>query len=236
MKKREIKVLQIRFKVFVLKDIPAEKVQAEIAAFLDQELVKNVRFAELHQKNQYKSYVMDSLYPIESDKIYKKDRIYTLTVRTVDPELANYFAIQAVNGYTQSVKALTAEIKVIPQKPIELLYTLTPVILKCDEKGFWRDTLSVDQYVERLKVNLLKKWRQFYGEKLPEDFELFTGIEFLNKVPIKVEYKNIHLLGDKLRLHIAENETAQNLAQLAIGVGLGEMNSRGYGTCNYRWL
>lgn len=236
MKKKEIKVLQIRFKVFVLKDIPAEKVQAEMAAFLDQELVKNVRFAELHQKNQYKSYVMDSLYPIESEKIYKKDRIYTLTVRTVDPELANYFATQAINGYTQSVKALTAEIKVIPQKPIELLYTLTPVILKCDEKGFWRDTLSVDQYVERLKVNLLKKWRQFYGEKLPEDFELFTGIEFLNKVPIKVEYKNIHLLGDKLRLQIAENETAQNLAQLAIGVGLGEMNSRGYGTCNYRWL
>ena len=85
-------------------------------------------------------------------------------------------------------------------------------------------------------MNLLKKWRQFYGEKLPEDFELFMGIEFLNKVPIKVEYKNIHLLGDKLRLYIAGNETAQNLAQMAIGVGMGEMNSRGSGFCNYHWL
>lgn len=163
-------------------------------------------------------------------------RIYTLTIRTIDPELAGYFASQAVNGYTQFVKALTAEVKIISQKPIELLYNLTPVILKCEEKGYWRDSLSVEQYVDRLKINLLKKWRQFYGERLPEDFELFTGIEFLNKVPVKVEYKNIHLLGDKLRLHIAENETAQNLAQLAIGAGLGEMNSRGYGTCNYRWL
>lgn len=236
MKTKEIKVMQVRFKIFVLKDIPVEKVQAEMAAFLDQELVKDACFAELHQKNQFKGYCYDSLYPIERDKIYKKNGIYTLTVRTIAPELARYFATQAVNGYTQSVKALTAEVKVIPQKPIELLYTLTPVILKCEKKGFWRDTLSVEQYVERLKINLLKKWRQFYGEKLPEDFELFTGIEFLNKVPIKVEYKNIHLLGDKLRLYIAENETAQNLAQLAIGAGMGEMNSRGCGACNFRWL
>ena len=228
--------MQIRIKMFVINNIPVEEIQREMAAFLDRELVKDARFAELHQQNRYKGYCMDSLHPAERDKVYKKDRIYTLTIRTIDPELAGYFASQAVNGYTQSVKALTAEVKIISQKPIELLYSLTPVILKCEEKGYWRDSLSVEQYVERLKINLLKKWRQFYGGKLPEDFELFTGIEFLNKVPVKVEYKNIHLLGDKLRLHIAENETAQNLAQLAIGAGLGEMNSRGYGTCNYRWL
>ena len=51
-----------------------------------------------------------------------------------------------------------------------------------------------------------------------------------------VEYKCIRLLGDKLRLHIAENENAQKLANLAIGTGVAEMNSRGYGFCNYRWL
>lgn len=236
MKTKEIKVMQIRIKLYVLRDISAERIQAEMAAFLDQGLVKDIRFAELHQTNQFKGYCYDLLYPVEQGKVYKKGGIYTLTVRTIDPELVRYFATQAVNVYTQAVKALTAEVKVIPQKPIELLYTLTPVILKCGEKGFWRDTLSVEQYEERLKVNLLKKWRQFYGEKLPEDFELFMGIEFLNKVPIKVEYKNIHLLGDKLRLYIAGNETAQNLAQMAIGVGAGEMNSRGSGFCNYHWL
>lgn len=235
MKAKEIKVMQIRIKIYIIRDVPVEKIQAEMAAFLDQELVKDARFARLHEENRFKGYCFDSPYPVEQDKIYKKDRIYTLTIRTVDLELARYFATQAVNGYTQSVKALTAEAKVILQKPIELLYTLTPVILKC-ENGFWRDTLSVEQYEERLKVNLLKKWRQFYGERLPEDFELLIGIEFLNKAPIKAEYKNIHLLGDKLRLHIAENQTAQDLAQLAVGVGMGEMNSRGYGFCNYCWL
>ncbi len=221
--------------MYVLKEIPATKVQAEIAAFLDQELVKDERFAKLHNENKFKMYCFDALYPVEADRYYKRDKIYTLTIRTVDSELAKYFAEQVVNGHTETVKALTAEIKVIPQKHIELLFTLTPVIMKC-EKGYWKDTLSIEQYEERLKVNLLKKWQQFYGEKLLEDFELFTGVEFLNKSPVSLEYKNIHLLGDKLRLHVAENEWAQNLAQLAIGAGLGEMNGRGYGMCNYRWL
>lgn len=232
---KKLKVMQIRIRMYVLQNIPAEKINAQIAAFLDHELVKDVYFAEFHQKNQYKMYCFDSFWPVEQDKVYKKDKIYTLTVRTIDPELARYFAGQAVNGYTDAMKALTAEVKVIPQNPIELLYSLNPVIIKC-QSGYWRDSLSAEQYEERLKVNLLKKWRQFYGEKLPEDFEMFTGIEFLNKVPVKVEYKNIHLLGDKLRLHVAENETAQALAQVAIGTGLAEMNSRGQGFCNYHWL
>lgn len=231
----KVRVMQIRIRMYVLKDIPVHKVQTELAAFLDQELIKDERFAKLHQENKFKMYTYDSLYPVEEDKIYKKNKIYTLTIRTVDMKLAKYFAEQVVDGHTETVKALTSEVKVIPQKHIELLYTLTPAILKC-ENGYWKDTLSVNQYEERLKINLLKKWAQFYGEKLSEEFEMFNGIEFLNKVPVSSEYKNVHLLTDKLCLHIAENETAQNLAQLAIGTGIAEMNSRGYGFCNYRWL
>lgn len=235
MKSDKIKVMQIRMRIYVLEEIPAAKVQAELAAFLDQELVKDERFAKLHNENKFKMYCFDALYPVEADKIYKKDKIYTLTIRTVDSALAKYFAEQVVNGHTKTVKALTTEVRVIPQKYIQLLFTLTPVVMKC-ERGYWKDTLSIEQYEERLKVNLLKKWHCFYGEKLPEDFELFNGVEFLNKSPVALEYKNIRLLGDKLRLHVAENESAQNLAQLAVGAGLGEMNGRGYGMCNYRWL
>lgn len=228
-------VMQIRMKVYVLRDIPAEEIQAETAAFLDSGLAQDVQFTEFHKENKFKGYCYDSLFPIEEDKVYKKDRIYTLTIRTIDTKLAKFFAQQVVNNYTDSMKGITAEIKVVPRKHIDILYTLTPAILKC-ENGYWKDSLSLGQYEERLKINLLKKWNQFYGEKLGEDFELFTGIEFKNKCPVAIEYKTIKLLGDKICLHIAENETAQKLAYLAVGVGTGEMNSRGYGFCNYRWL
>ena len=58
----------------------------------------------------------------------------------------------------------------------------------------------------------------------------------MNKKPIGVEYKEIRLLGDKLNLQIADNEMAQELAYFLLGTGIGEMNSRGYGYCNFRWI
>ena len=230
-----VKVFQVRMKIYFLECVPAEKIQAEMAAFLDKGLVQDAEYAKLHEERIFKLYCFDSCYPVERDKVYKKGKIYTLTVRTVDGNLAKYFAEHAVNGYTGTMKGITAEVKVIPQKHMDVLYTLTPVILKC-EKGYWRDTLSVAQYEERLKVNLLKKWNQFSGKKMAEDFGMFTGIEFLNRCPVGVEYKGIRLLGDKLRLYIAENASAQRLAQMAVGTGLGEINARGYGYCNYHWI
>ena len=69
-----------------------------------------------------------------------------------------------------------------------------------------------------------------------ENIDLFNFIEFKNKVPVKVKYKNINLLGDKLTLGIAKNETAQKLAFLCLSVGLGEMNARGFSYMNPRWV
>ena len=118
---------------------------------------------------------------------------------------------------------------------IQMLYTLTPVILK-DEKGYWRTHKSLKDFEERLKANLIKKWNVFEGDKLDEDFPLYTSLEFLNQGPIVMEYKGIKLLGDKIRLQIADNKRAQDLAHFALGVGVCEMNSRGCGFANYRWL
>ena len=123
----------------------------------------------------------------------------------------------------------------MPKKHIDVIYSLTPAILKCDS-GYWKDEMTVVQFEERMKGNLNKKWNEFCGEKLEEDFELFTGVEFLSKCPVASEYKGIKLLGDKVRMHISDNEMAQKLAYLALGTGVLEMNSRGFGFVNYRWL
>ena len=50
------------------------------------------------------------------------------------------------------------------------------------------------------------------------------------------DYKNIHLLGDKISIEIAQNERAQKLAYLALGTGVLENNSRGFGFMNYEYL
>ena len=90
--------------------------------------------------------------------------------------------------------------------------------------------------LNRLKSNLIKKWGQYQNEQMDEDFQFHTRIEFLNKCPVSVAYKGVRLLGDKICLHIADNKRAQELAYMSLGTGICEMNSRGFGFVNYRWL
>ena len=71
---------------------------------------------------------------------------------------------------------------------------------------------------------------------MDEDFKLFDKIELKNRKPISVKYKKIKLLGDKVNLYIADNDRAQALAYMAIGCGIMEMNSRGCGFVNYKYI
>lgn len=231
-----MEVAQIRLKLYTLKDIPVEQVQEKLTLFIDTGFAVNEELLQMHEENGFKPYCFDFLYKIEPDKIYKKDRIYTLTIRTLDRKLAEHFSEVCVNHYTQEFKGLVAEIRIIPHKRIESLYSLTPVILKDEKKGYWRKHMSLEGFEKRLKVNLIKKWNYFTGEKIDEDFQLYTLLEFLNDKPISVNYKKIKLLGDKIRLQIADNEVAQKLSYMALGTGLLENNSRGSGFVNYRWL
>lgn len=230
-----MQVYQIRINLYMLTDVALNRIQTNLTAFIDKGFLENEELLQMHEENKFKNYCYDLPYPIEKDKIYKKGKIYTVTIRTIDPRLAKYFQEVCVNSYTDEVKGLTSEIRIIPKKVIDSIYTLTPVILK-DDKGYWRKHMQLAEFENQLKVNLIKKWNRFTGEKLSEDFSLYTLLEFLNETPVPMEYKSIKLLGDKIRLQIADNETAQKLAYMALGTGLLSMNSRGAGYVNYRWL
>lgn len=230
-----MKVIQIRMKIFLLKDLGLDQAQRQVVLFLDKTLGQSECMRNFHEENCFKNYCVDYPYPHEADKIYKKDKIYTITIRTLNLELARFFTETGVNVYTDYIKALNAEVRVIPQKYIDTIYTLTPAILKC-ETGYWRDEMTLADFENRLKSNLIKKWGQYQNEQMDEDFQFHTRIEFLNKCPVSVAYKGVRLLGDKICLHIADNKRAQELAYMSLGTGVCEMNSRGFGFVNYRWL
>lgn len=230
-----VKVFEIRIKVFILQDIYLSSLISKEAEYIDSALSLDERWLQYHEHNQFKNYSFGSLYPIEKDGVYKEGRIYTLTLRTVNQELAQYFSKVLRNHYTDSIKGLTVENRVVPKKIVEEIYSLTPVIQKSDG-GYWKNCLQLEEYERRLFANAVKKYNQYTGNKIDEDFQLYTSITFMNKRPISNEYKGICLLGDKLCLKIADNEKAQELAYFLIGTGIGEMNSRGMGYCNYRWL
>lgn len=231
-----MKVYQVKLKLFMINNIELKDIQSKVCSFIDTGLVKyNRDLYELHESNTYKNYCFDAPYPIEEDKIYRGNKVYTLTIRTINVDLAEFFSNKLVNEYSKDIKALTSEIKILPQKHIEKIYSITTTILK-EDYGYWRDKTNVSEFEKRVKENLIKKYNMFTKTKIDEDFQLYTTIEFKNRKPISSNYKNIKLLGDKISLNIAENDNAQKLAYMSLGTGILEMNSRGYGFVNYRWL
>ncbi|NGU52443.1 CRISPR-associated endoribonuclease Cas6, partial [Clostridium perfringens] len=118
-------------------------------------------------------------------------------------------------------------------KKINKLYSITPAIMKNDF-GYWKNNISIDEYKNRIKQNLIKKYNNYMDENLPEDFEFIKNIKFINKKPIRFMYKEVKVLGDKLELEISDNKEAQLLAYMSLGTGILELNARGMGYVNYR--
>jgi CRISPR-associated endoribonuclease Cas6 len=230
-----MRVFEIKVKLFILKDIKLEEVQSKISAFIDMGLSKNSDYLEFHKENSFKNYCFDSLYPIEVDKLYKATKIYTLTIRTINDKLADFFYRRIANEYDSNIKGLTAEIRIIPKKHFEKIYSITPMLIKND-CGYWKGKITLDEFERRLKENLIKKYNSIANEKIDEDFQLYTSIEFKNRKPISTSYKEIKLLGDKISINISDDRRAQDLAYMSLGTGIAEMNPRGYGFVNYRWL
>lgn len=222
-------------KVYCLQDIAKNEVAIQISKLIDSLLMKNEETQIIHTTRTYKPYCFGGLLPLEGDGIYKSGNIYTFVLRTVDEKLTQLFRTQLPQQYTKTLKVLTVEQKEIRKKPIEKIFTLTPVIMKFDN-GYWKMHYSEEIFEKRLRENMIKKYNTLSQTKLDEDFELFQYIKFDNQKPIAFHCKNITLLGDKVTLGIATNSVAQQLAYMTIGTGLGEINARGAGFINYKYL
>lgn len=227
-------VYEIKLKVYLQQDLKYENASSHIASFIDRALVEELHLAKFHEKNQFKNYVFCSLYPISKKGIYSKNRDYSIMIRTIDADLAGFFSTRLSNYQDNIFRGMGCETKVVPKKMIQQVYTLTPMILKTER--YWKNVLSFDQFENLITVNLIKKYNAINNTKIDENFQLYNSIEVINKKPIRVPYKNIAFLGDKIELQVAENARAQELIYMSLGTGLGTNNARGAGFLNYKWM
>lgn len=229
-----MKVFELHVKVYSLKKISKNRVLEQIAALIDSSLIKSDDLKRLHTQNTYKYYSFNALYPLAQGGFYEEGGIFTFILRTVDERLKEHFNKTLVNEYHNTLKVLTVTCKTIANRHVYKLYTVTPLVLKFE--GYWRGKYSVEVFERRIKENLIKKHNGWTGNKMEEDFDLFTHLAIDNQKPIAFDYKDIRLLGDKVTLHIADNEKAQQLAYMAIASGIGELGARGAGAVNYKFL
>ncbi len=231
-----IRVYEVELKVFTLKEFKQEEACSVTAGFVDSCLAKDEKYLEFHIENCFKQYSMNMPYPLELDGVYKKEKVYTVKIRTVDKDLLNYLLEKLPDTVNEHMKGLTVKVRVIPRKHISKIYSITPAIMKLESGGYWKTVISFEKYEELLKTNLVKKYNKLMNAKINEDFQLYTNIQKTNRMPIKVKYKNISLLGDKFDIEIADNEIAQDIAYLSLATGLCGNNSRGCGFVNYKYL
>ena len=228
-------VYEIKLKVCLLKNIKYENSLEIASSYLDFSLCKNEKFLSEHKEKKYKHYNFNYLYPIENDKVYKKDKLYTITIRTIDQEVAEYLLNSTCNHSDENIKGIRSELKVIPKKYIEKIYSITPVLIK-DKEGYWRKKNNIDFFEKRLKENVVKKYKYISNNKEIELSDFYNEIKFKNYKPIKTSFKNINLLGDKVELSIESDLKSQELAYMILGMGLLENNSRGMGFVNFKHL
>lgn len=228
----DMKIYELEVKVFLLKDINFENIMEKSAKFIDTCLVKHNKFKELHYNNKYKNYSFNAFSEFNERGMYKKGRVYTLKIRSIDNDLIKHLELYLKEEATEYFKGLIASSRTIKRvKYIDDIYSRTPVVIKTDH-GYWKNSLSLIDFEDRLRGNLIKKYNNIMNTKIDEDFELFRCIEIKNIKPFATVYKGNKILGDRLVIKIAESEQAQKIAFMTLGCGLGEMNSRGYGFIN----
>ena len=230
------KVYHIDCKIYLLKDITLNILYGAISTYVDSILVSNEEMRSFHNSSGYRYYAISGFLEREIDKVYKRGKVYTFSLRCVKQDLCDFFLKNLSDGKTDSIKGLTTTMKLIPRRYIEKLYTITPAIIKLGGDGYWRGVLSFEEYEKRLLVNSIKKFQQLTGVQLDDNFKLYDGIRFLNKKPISSHYarKGISLLGDKIELDIASDEMSQRVAYMLLATGVLENNARCMGFVNYK--
>ncbi len=212
-------------------DIPANEVQSAVAELINNAMLYDEQLKELHHQNVFKHYVFCAPYPLETDRIYHKGRMYCFHLRTLDLQFALKMKqyLPKAKGFA---KVISRELKNYVQKPIAELISLTPIVCTVSNRC-WLPKNGLGLLSERIHVNALKKYKTLdasFAE--PEEF-FFEHIELLNRKPIVTSYKGkgAVLLGHKVQLKVKPNPWAQQLSFIALASGLAEKNGLGFGYC-----
>jgi len=87
------------------------------AMLLDEELKAK------HKRNEYKYYCFNNFYPLESDKIYKKGRVYVFKIRTLDNIFSQKISKLITRTESTNLKIIAVEPRKLSQKHIIAYYS-----------------------------------------------------------------------------------------------------------------
>jgi len=227
---------QLTVTIFLNKDIPFNESGEFIGNIISSTMLLNDTLKEMHEKKEFK-YVYDNFYPLEKSKVYQKGRTYVFNIRSFNNNFINNMKklLHLVKG--NDFKIAAVEERRIKQRFITELYTKTAAIVTVDSKPWLLKDGGLMLLQKRLQDNLEKKFKDIYGKAIDIKQSFIQRIDVINKKPISFKYKNVHLLGNKFKIAVNEDEKSQQLAFIALGMGMGEKGSSvGAGYCHANYL
>lgn len=244
MKKSEI--FELKCITYLKEDISFENSFDVLSKYINYSICKKDEYLEQHNKNIFNNYCFGSFLPIEKDKIYKKGNNYSFTIRTINEEFAkDLYNLLRVNIDNRFLQIIEIRKKIIKKTFISELYSATPVVSSLKKENtkerqfFWTLEKSGDiiELQNQLQENLLRKYEEFFSEKLEPTQNFIQLLEVKNQKPQSIYFTKqnndiktkVRLLGNKFRIVPNEDEISQKLAFLSLGVGFGEKNSYGGG-------
>jgi CRISPR-associated endoribonuclease Cas6 len=213
------------------KDVYYTDANEFISKKINKSMLLDDYLKEEHKKRKYKMYCFNSFFPIEKDKNYKAQKMYIFKLRSLDKQFINKIRTCMKKLKDDEIEILSIEKRNLKMKDFKEFSTVTPVIVTVDNKPWKKEDGDIELFINRLQVNLVKKYKEVYKEDIELE-EYFIEKFSIGKKPLAYSYKGKKMLGYKINFKINEDEISKKLAYIALGAGLGEKNSSlGAGFC-----
>ena len=226
-----MKYYNLKVIVIVKENLKSLETYEKISNLIAQAMLKDKLLKQIHEENIYKNYVFCNLYPVEKDTIYKKGNIYSFGLRGIEFEKIIKLKQVIQDLENDYFKVIQINFQTHTKSSIKKLITLTPAIITTP-KGDYDIKENMELVKDRMLANIQKKYKNIYNTSVNVDF--IKNIKKTNSKPIKIPYKNINMLGNKFEIEVNEDPMSQDLAYLALSIGILEKNSQGFGFCMAR--
>lgn len=224
-------VIQLTVLVMLKRDIEVIDVPEQLSKILNYCFTSSDKLKKIHKESNFKFYCISGLYPSIRTENYKANQIYSFQIRTLEPYIADMFSSQLIQSINDLFVVLNVDrINKIYSKTIKSLYTVTPTIVtKGREYKFYTND-DIPEIKGKIIKNTTRKYRQLMGINVDE-YDFIEDVTVLNNAPLRYNYKNAQIVGNKFLIKIKDDRFSQQLAIMLLGAGVLEKNSLGFGFC-----
>ena len=234
-----MKYYELTCTAYLKKDINFKNSFEIISKYISFSMAQDEQLKRLHTDIGFKYYTFGNFYPIQRDGIYKEGGIYKITIRSLNEKLIDTLSqTLRLNINNPNLSIVQTSKKTINQFFISEIYSATPVIVTMQDGKYWVKEDDLMILHKQLQDNLIKKYQDFYDEKIEVSQNFIQLFELKNSRLQTIQTDKLHshgvpvkFYGNKFRIVPNEDEVSQKLAFVAMACGLGEKNSFGGGFC-----